>query len=108
MDIHIKSYEEFCDEHKKYDGGKCYVAGCNQPAYYEGGDARCWCPMCEDHADMPSFYYSYLGRVRKQIETRMKWDKKDPTLKGLLELVTNAQKVMCVTGAIFLAKGFNF
>ena len=107
MELQIKSYEEFCAEHKKYDGGKCIVAGCNQPAYYEGGDARCWCPMCEDHIGMPGLYYRYLTRIRKQIEVRMKWDKNDPTLEGLLKDVTDAQKMMCAMGAIFLAKEFD-
>ena len=84
MELKIKSYEEFCAEHKKYDGCECYIPGCNQPAYYEGGDARCWCPMCEEHFDMKKWYSLYLLSVKKQILVRMKWDKTDPTLKDLL------------------------
>ena len=49
MNINIKSYEDFANEHKKYDGSmECFVQWCNKPAYYEGGDARFYCGMCYD------------------------------------------------------------
>lgn len=85
MELNIKSYKEFCTEHKKYDGVRCCVGECDQPAYYEGGDARCWCPMCEEHADIKNHYLAYLIYHRRKVETRMKWDITDPTLIPLLK-----------------------
>ena len=61
MNYGVLSYEEFLEREKKYDGeDSCYVYDCDKPGIYEGGDARCWCPMCEEHACMQSKYRSYL------------------------------------------------
>lgn len=88
MDIQIKSYEEFVNERKKYDGNDtCFVAGCNKPAYYEGGDYRFYCSVCEEHARIKESYISYLLHTKKKIRTRMSWDKNDPTLAPLLKQV---------------------
>lgn len=47
----------------KYDGNiKCIVYGCNKPGLYEGGDSRCYCPMCAEHADMAGRYLYYLNK----------------------------------------------
>ena len=54
--VDLATYPEYRESKKdpKYvDGkGKCFVAGCDKPAYFEGGDARFWCGMCEEHADI--------------------------------------------------------
>ena len=51
----VLTYPEFRENMKDrhYTGkDECFVAGCGKPAYYEGGDARYWCGMCEKHADI--------------------------------------------------------
>lgn len=85
MDIKIFSYEEFVKRYeKKYDSStKCIVQGCDEPGYYEGGDARCWCPMCEKHVELPGYYLGYLRGLKHSIEIRMIWDKDDLSLKNL-------------------------
>ena len=89
MNIQIKSYEGFAQERKKYDGSsKCFICGCDEPAYYEGGDARFYCGMCAKHALLEENYRGYLINIEKKIRTRMLWDKEDPTLKLLLDDVT--------------------
>ena len=55
------TYEDFEKSRRKYDGkSKCYVFDCNKPGIYEGGDSRCYCPMCEEHAGVISSYKLYL------------------------------------------------
>lgn len=58
----LKTYPEYRDSHKKpeYFGCTCFVGGCNKPAEYEGGDARYYCGMCEEHANVKRDYLSYL------------------------------------------------
>ena len=88
MDLHIKTFREFADERKKYDGtDECFVAGCHKPAYYEGGDARFYCGVCEEHAHIKGRYEEYLRGLRLRITTRMRWDKDDPTLAPLYDTV---------------------
>lgn len=93
MSIRIKSYEEFCDEHAKYDGShKCFVQGCDEPAYYEGGDSRFYCGMCEEHAGMKEAYRIYLKHVERRLRVRILWDKDDITLGPKLDEVLNKLK----------------
>ena len=40
----------------KYKDCKCGVAGCNEQGLYEGGDARCWFPICEKHGELRKQY----------------------------------------------------
>lgn len=56
----FESYEEFLErniipEYKRVKL-KCFVRGCSNPGYYEGGDSRYRCGMCEEHAGMKSRY----------------------------------------------------
>lgn len=38
------SYEQWLETKKEYSGKqKCFVNGCDKPAFYEGGDARYYC-----------------------------------------------------------------
>jgi hypothetical protein len=79
--FHIKAYQEFLDEHKKYDGtGKCICSGCKESAYYEGGDKRCWCPMCEEHVGMKERYRSYLEKIHRSLRVRRIWNPDEPNI----------------------------
>ena len=90
MDLHIETFYEFSERRKKYDGtDKCFVPSCNEPAYYEGGDARFYCGMCEKHSRIRETYWRYLECKEFEIQTRMRWDKDDITLIPLLEKVRN-------------------
>lgn len=65
MPIEVKTYKEYlageAEESKEYAGSHCFVAGCtNPPPYYKVGDARFWCGMCEEHAEMREKYLSYI------------------------------------------------
>ena len=72
MNYGVLSYEEFLEREKKYDGtGKCYCYDCDKPALYEGGDARCWCPMCEEHSSMPARYRTYLRGFKIAIKREL-------------------------------------
>lgn len=89
MDIHIETYDEYKNEFKKrfgkYDGlCRCAVMDCDKPAEYEGGDARCWFPVCEEHARIKEHYITHLRYLRRKIETRKIWDQEDSSLDGLL------------------------
>lgn len=93
MSNEIMTYEDFLKSKVKYHNTKCMVYGCNKDGLYEGGDARCWCPMCEEHADMERNYRFYLEKfnvkltkdlsvasayllaVNKQYELQLKLDK---------------------------------
>lgn len=71
------SYEQFRDALKvpKYFGAKCFVAGCNNPAEYEGGDARFWCGMCEECVGVKKRYDSYVEDLLRRKRIREKWTK---------------------------------
>lgn len=60
--ILFPAYREYRDAQKKpqYAGETCFVAGCDRPAEYEGGDARYYCGMCEEHADIRCSYVREL------------------------------------------------
>lgn len=65
MPIEFKTYKEYLDDEAKASEGKvgdrCFIAGCtNPPPYYKYGDARFWCGMCEEHAEMREKYLSYI------------------------------------------------
>ena len=61
-------YQEWLKSQIKYADCKCGVAGCHERGLYEGGDARCWFPMCEQHADMRTRYLHYLPARLYKIE----------------------------------------
>lgn len=76
MEAIVKTYEQFLEEHKEYDGNdKCFVGRCDEPAYYEGGDYRWYCGVCEKHAKMKDRYAHYLYDVIDQAHNRLLWDK---------------------------------
>lgn len=86
-EFQIDSYEEFLNEHKKYSGHcKCFVIGCVESGYYEGGDSRFYCGMCEEHANMKNAYRRYLEERKRKIEIRMMWNP-DRQLGELHEIV---------------------
>ena len=65
IQVNVKSYEKFLHDEAKasteYAGATCFVAGCtNPPPYYKVGDARYWCGMCEEHANMQDRYRNYI------------------------------------------------
>ena len=68
---------------------KCFVEGCNKPGYYEGGDVRFYCEMCDEHSGVKEWYRIYLKDIEKRVRTRMLWDKDDATLKLLYDEVAN-------------------
>lgn len=88
-----ESYAHYLETHKEYEGEyECYVSGCTRPAYFEGGDSRCWCPMCEEHAGMKDRYLSLMRRAEAKVHTRMLWDKTDQTLEPLLNTIRSRIK----------------
>ena len=90
MDVKIMSYDVFALKRVKYkDPVKCCIPDCNGPAYYEGGDARCWFPVCAKHAELQKDYLKYLHDIKHSIEIRMMWDKDDPSLKSIHSYVTD-------------------
>lgn len=91
MDGKILTYEEFLSmQTKKYPvTQKCRIPGCDKPGYYEGGDARCWFPMCEEHVCMVKKYITYLNGCLSRIRIRRIWCKDDPTLPELEDRVVD-------------------
>lgn len=89
MAYEIQTYPEFLEERKKYkDDQKCYIPGCNKPGLYEGGDARCWCPMCEKHARLKEHYVSDLKYIKRRLIARLTWAKDDEKAKHEYRLAT--------------------
>lgn len=73
----VLTYPEFRENMKDrhYTGkDECFVAGCGQPAYYEGGDARFWCGMCEKHADIRYRYVFGLVYGEDSIRRKIKFN----------------------------------
>ncbi|WP_405325842.1 hypothetical protein [Fibrobacter sp.] len=73
----VLTYPEFRETMKDshYTGkDTCFVGGCNQPAYYEGGDARYWCGMCEKHADIRYRYVFGLVYGEDSIRRKIKFN----------------------------------
>lgn len=60
--IEIPTYEEYKKSNTKYHGETCFVAGCDAPAPYEGGDERYYCPMCERHAGVRESYVYHIWK----------------------------------------------
>ena len=73
----IMPYEEFKNRRKvpKYFGDKCFVAGCDAPAEYEGGDARFYCGVCEKHARVGEEYELYVMDKLRRRRIREMWSK---------------------------------
>ena len=69
MSLEILTYEEFLKSKVKYHNVKCMVYDCKEDGLYEGGDTRCWCPMCAKHADMEQAYRFYLTNFKHIINT---------------------------------------
>ena len=67
LGIRLESYEEFLNRNKVYNDelhkGKCFVLGCTKDGFYEGGDSRYHCAMCEEHAQMKEKYISELESI---------------------------------------------
>ena len=61
------TYEEFKEMHKepKYFNNICFVAGCNNLAEYEGGDARFYCGVCEQHSRLQERYNILINAEKK-------------------------------------------
>ena len=84
MTYKIQTYAEYLEKRKKYPStAKCFVAGCNEPGYYEGGDARFYCSMCEKHARMKEYYLSDLKYIKRKLECRLLWDKSSEAVDDL-------------------------
>lgn len=73
------TYEEYLKSKVKYPPNtKCGVGvptPCKEPGIYEGGDSRCWFPMCERHADMRgeyNLYENYKPIVKEKLKIRLK------------------------------------
>lgn len=77
MPIEVKTYKEYladeAEASKRHVGDHCFVAGCtNPPPYYEVGDVRYWCGMCEEHAEMRERYLGYIRNKLLQCGVRCK------------------------------------
>lgn len=64
MSNEIMTYEEFLKSKVKYHNATCIIYDCEKEGLYEGGDSRCWCPMCEEHANMEQEYRCYLEKFK--------------------------------------------
>ena len=72
----LMSYGDYREMNKEYDGTfKCFVHWCDNPAFYEGGDGRFKCGMCEEHVELKEQYLRYINDVKHLIRVRMLWDK---------------------------------
>ena len=68
----VMSYEEFKQSRIKYDGiTKCFVGDCDKPAFWEGGDERYWCGMCEEHSHLRASYRLYLHCILREANERL-------------------------------------
>lgn len=77
MNARLLTYEEYKSENRrpKYFGLKCFIQGCNKPAEYEGGDARCWFGVCEEHAGIRESYEEYVRHLEYKKAIRRMWMK---------------------------------
>ena len=76
------TYEDYLKMKVEYPPDTiCGILDCNKPGLYEGGDMRCWFPMCEEHARMKQCYETYLTPgppikiekdIREHLEKRLK------------------------------------
>lgn len=84
MNAIVKTYEEFLEGHKEYDGSiTCFAGGCNEPAYYEGGDYRWYCGVCEKHAKVKDRYAHYLYDILDKTHARLLWDRDNGAIKDI-------------------------
>ena len=77
----VKSYKRFlASEHSRGVrmgclGDKCFVNGCNvRGPLYPVGDARFWCGMCENHADMRKSYKMYIMSKLDELKLLLDFD----------------------------------
>lgn len=80
MPIEVKTYKEYlageAEASRANVSDHCFVAGCtNPPPYYQVGDARFWCGMCEEHAGMRKKYLDYVRTKLMQCGVRFKINK---------------------------------
>ena len=75
----MKSYEEYKNEAKtnRYLDMKCFVAGCNKPAEFEGGDDRFRCGMCEEHSGIKDSYDIYMKEALDKIRIEKEMEEKE-------------------------------
>ena len=59
------SYEEFKELWKepKYFNQPCFMPGCKNLAEYEGGDARFYCGVCEQHSRIKERYDKSINKT---------------------------------------------
>lgn len=73
-EFYIPTYEEYKLSKVKYSPDQtCGVMDCKEPGLYEGGDARCWFPMCEKHARIREQYESHAHYIRRRKRIRKLW-----------------------------------
>ena len=73
-EFYIPTYEEYRLSKVKYSPDEtCGVMGCKEPGLYEGGDYRCWCPMCEKHARIKEDYDSKINEIFRRKQIRELW-----------------------------------
>ena len=75
----LLNYADWLKTQVKYTDCKCGVCGCNNKGLYEGGDARCWFPICEEHNDMRREYldqlYGHRINVDKAIDVEVAYQR---------------------------------
>lgn len=91
----VPTYEDFLKSRVKYSGNtKCFVGGCNKPGLYEGGDARYYCGMCEEHSGMRRSYRMYLRSLVSDANYMLSceelYDKAQERLKKLQDKLDKA------------------
>ena len=64
----LLKYEDWLKTQIKYSDCKCGVFGCNNDGLYEGGDSRCWFPVCEEHSALRNTYLHYLCNRRIYVD----------------------------------------
>ena len=55
----FEQFKEAMKDSKYNSDSKCICCGSNN-AFWEGGDARYYCSVCEEHAGLESAYKAYL------------------------------------------------
>lgn len=79
-EFYIPTYDEYKQSKKKYTGEiTCGVPGCENPGLYEGGDYRCWFPICEEHGRIREYYENHVDYIKHRIRIRNLWTKQGVT-----------------------------
>ena len=91
----VLTYEQYKNKNVKYDlNTKCFVFDCNKPGLYEGGDARFYCGMCEEHSNLRGRYRLYLGSLVSDAEHLLSseelYDKAQARINKLKEKLSKA------------------